>query len=469
MKKTIKFFAIVLVAALVVTFGAKTTALAKGGSVKSVTITKPTKKSTMTVTRKDANVTKQLEVNVKTTGNASKAVTYKSSNNKVASVSSTGLITAKKAGTAKITVTSKANKKKKDTLKVIVKQTVTGLTASVKMPLASYKNVVALIKGKTYTISPNFKPSTASNKKVSYKSSKPSVAKVNASGKISAKQSGTAKITVTAKDGSKQTAAFTVYVTEKIATAAASITAKADKNILKIGEVTRITTTIEPANATCKEAAYGSSNEKVAVVNAITGEVTAVDCGTATITVKALDGSRKSAKIKITVKDSVVTKVTFKKDAEITATVKFTDKTALDSDVLTLLEQSGLKDGSTKKVIINGKIFTAACKDKKVTFNDKEISDITKDMDTVEMTVDAKASEFMAGLQTISFKSSAYVEKIVAGKLTFTELENGTPKSTVKIGNKTYLFSVKEGSIYFDDDVKADLMGLTDVADIVVE
>lgn len=468
MKKAIKFFAIVLIAVLVAASGAKITVLAKGGSVKSVTITKPTKKSTMTITRKNANVTKQLEVNVKTTGNASKEVTYKSSNKKVASVSSTGLITAKKAGTAKITVTSKRNKKKKDTLKIVVKQKVTGLTASVKMPLASYKNVVALIKGKTYTISPKFKPLTASNKKAGYKSSNPEVAKVNVNGKISARQPGTAKITVKAKDGSGKSAAFTVYVTEKIATAADSITANADKNTLKIGEVTRITTTVQPENATCKQAVYSSSNEKAAVVNAITGEVTAVDYGTATITVRALDGSKKSAKVKITVKDSV-TKVTFNKDAEVTATVKFTDKTALASDVTTLLGQSGMKDGSTKKVIINDKIFTAVCRDKKITFNGKEISDITKDMDTIEVTVDAKASEFVAGLQTTSFKASVYEERFTAGKLTFTELKNGTPKSTVKLGGKTYTFTVKENSVYFDDDVKADLQGLAEVADIVVE
>lgn len=468
MKKTIKLFALVLVAALAVTFGTKTTSMAKGGSVKSVTITKPTKKSTLTITRKDANVTKQLTVNVKTTGNASKAVTYKSSNTKVATVSSTGLITAKKKGTATITVTSKANKKKKDTLKITVKQAVTGVTASVKKPLATYKNVTTLVKGKTYTISAKITPSNANNKKVSYKSSKPSVAKVTAAGKISAKKVGTAKITVTAKDGSKKKTTFTVYVTKKIAKKVTSVTAKADKDTLKIGETAKITATIAPAKATCQKVAYGSNNEKVATVNATTGKVTAVAPGTATITVKALDGSKKTAKVKITVKETV-TKVTFKKDAKVTATVKFTDKKTLESDVTTLLEQSGLKDGSTKQVTINGKVYTATYKDKKVTFDGKSISDITKDTATVEVTVGANASKFIAGLQLASFKAATYNETITIGKLTFTELKTGASKSSVKIGDKTYEFEVKDGSIYFSGDVKADLAGLEDVADIVVE
>ena len=49
-------------------------------------------------------------------------VTYKSSNKKVATVSSSGVITAKKSGTAKITVTSG---KKKVTVKVTVPKTAT--------------------------------------------------------------------------------------------------------------------------------------------------------------------------------------------------------------------------------------------------------------------------------------------------------------------------------------------------------
>ena len=49
---------------------------------------------------------------------ANKKVTYKSSNKKVVKVSSKGVVKAlKKSGSAKITVTSKQNKKKKATIK----------------------------------------------------------------------------------------------------------------------------------------------------------------------------------------------------------------------------------------------------------------------------------------------------------------------------------------------------------------
>ena len=65
----------------------------------------------------------QAQIRVKSiTGVKSSAVSYKSSNTSVVSVSSTGFVTPKKVGTATITVTSKANKKVKATYKVTVKK-----------------------------------------------------------------------------------------------------------------------------------------------------------------------------------------------------------------------------------------------------------------------------------------------------------------------------------------------------------
>lgn len=65
----------------------------------------------------------QAQIKVKRiTGVKNSAVSYKSSNTSVASVSSTGFVTPKKVGTATITVTSKANKKVKAAYKVTVKK-----------------------------------------------------------------------------------------------------------------------------------------------------------------------------------------------------------------------------------------------------------------------------------------------------------------------------------------------------------
>lgn len=306
---------IVFALAMVLTMGLAigTTSEAASKKVKSVTITAPTKKSTYTMTRKDKNVKKQLKVTVKVSGKVSKEVTYKSSKPSVVSVSKTGELTAKKAGTATITVTSKADKKKKDTLKITVKQLATGVSASVKKPLVSYNGVATLIAGKKYSITAKVAPKTVSNKKVTYKSSNSKVASVNSKGQITAKKTGTAKITVTAKDGSKKKTTITVYVTKKIKKKVSKITATVEKDTLKLGESVTVKTTVSPKNATCKKVAFASSNDKVAKVSATSGKITAVAPGTATITVKALDGSKKSAKVTITVKNNV-TGITFEKD-----------------------------------------------------------------------------------------------------------------------------------------------------------
>lgn len=305
-------FALALVLTMGLTLG--TTSEAAKKEVKSVSITSPTKKSTYTITRKDKDVKKQLKVSVKVKGKASKAVTYKSSKSSVVSVSKTGLLTAKKAGTATITVTSKFNKKKKDTIKITVKQAATKVSASIKKPLASYNGVATLQAGKKYSISTKVSPKSTSNKKVSYKSSKSSVASVNSKGQIKAKKPGTAKITISTKDGSKKKAYITVYVTKKVTKKVKSVKATAGKDTLKIGETTTVKATVSPSNATCKKVAFDSSNEKVATVSATSGKVTAKAPGKTTITVKALDGSKKSAKVTITVKNKI-TEIKFEKDA----------------------------------------------------------------------------------------------------------------------------------------------------------
>lgn len=69
---------------------------------------KPTK-ITLNATSKTLTVGKSFQLKVKSVKpiKASKAVTYKSSNTKIAAVSSKGKVTAKKEGTVSIKVTSK--------------------------------------------------------------------------------------------------------------------------------------------------------------------------------------------------------------------------------------------------------------------------------------------------------------------------------------------------------------------------
>lgn len=106
-------------------------------------------------------------------------VTFKSSNKKVATVNSKGVITGKKAGKAVITVKVGKYTKK--------------LTVKVKKPsFKLVKSSVKLKKGKKTTIRVKAAPVS----KVTYKTSNKKVATVNSKGVVTAKKKGTTKITV---------------------------------------------------------------------------------------------------------------------------------------------------------------------------------------------------------------------------------------------------------------------------------
>lgn len=88
---------------------------------------KPTK-ITLSKSKATIGVKDKLKVAVKSVkpSGASKTVTFKSSNSKVAKVSTKGVITGVKKGSATITATSKVNKKVKAKVKVTVKDVFTG-------------------------------------------------------------------------------------------------------------------------------------------------------------------------------------------------------------------------------------------------------------------------------------------------------------------------------------------------------
>ena len=114
------------------------------------------------------------------------AFSYKSSNKKVATVTSKGVVEAVGKGTAKITVKSgKAS-----------------FTVTVKVPITRTKQItgiekkLTLKKGETFTLKPIRTPSN-SDQKIKYKSSRKTVVSVSSSGKLKAKKKGKAVITIT--------------------------------------------------------------------------------------------------------------------------------------------------------------------------------------------------------------------------------------------------------------------------------
>ena len=141
---------------------------------------------------------KTLAVNCTTTIKTNVKATFKSSNKKIATVNSKGVVKGKKAGTAKITVTSKSNKKQKKIITIKVKN---------QLVVTAPQNAKATLEaGETVKIKTNLS--------AKFKSSNTKVATVSSKGVVTAKQAGTAKITVTAKKNKKLKKTVTITVRE---------------------------------------------------------------------------------------------------------------------------------------------------------------------------------------------------------------------------------------------------------------
>ena len=204
MKRMVKkTTAVVLAVAMLVGMMPMHVSAAKKGEVTSVTIKNVDTKTLVLKPKK----TFKLKTAVKVKGKASKKVTYSSSNKKVVTVSKNGKIKAVKKGTAKVTIKSVANKKKKATLKVIVGTPVKKITLD--------KTSVNAYVGDTITVKATISPKKPSVKKVAYTSNAQAVATVDNKGVITCLAEGTAKITVKATDGSGKKEVCTVTVTKK--------------------------------------------------------------------------------------------------------------------------------------------------------------------------------------------------------------------------------------------------------------
>ena len=147
------------------------------------TVEAAAKSVTLKVSNKKVYAGRSGKIKVKSTRGAK--LSYKTSNKKIATVNSRGVVTGKKAGTVKITITAKKSKYKtvKKTITVkVVKQNQKITASNETLTIGQRKNLGA--KARTPMI---------------YKSSNPKVVSVDKKGNLKALRTGTAKIKVYAK------------------------------------------------------------------------------------------------------------------------------------------------------------------------------------------------------------------------------------------------------------------------------
>lgn len=257
---------------------------------------------------------KTLTCTVSPSNASNKSVTWSSSNTKVATVTGKGVVTAKKAGTATITVKTADG----------------GFTASCKVtvfvPVMDVDVSVTKLdvpKGQTRVVSAIIAPSDATNKEVKWYSSDTNVAKISASGKITGVAKGTAVITCKTADGGYKASCEVnvIQLAEKVKLDAVQLN-------LQVGKYKTVTAKVTPSSVSYTKVKWKSSDKSVVAVSS-KGVVKAVGAGTATITATSADGNAKASCKVIVTQPATGVKLNKKE-----ATVKIGKKITLKATVL---------------------------------------------------------------------------------------------------------------------------------------
>ena len=250
-------------------------------------------KTSLSLTEQD---TYQLTATVKPDDATDKTVTWSSTNTAVATVSSSGLVTAVKEGSANIV--AKAGGKTANCMVDVAMKVVPVTSVSLS------NTSIALTETETFQLTATVNPSNATDKTVTWSSSNPTVATVSGNGLVTAVKEGSA--TITAKAGDK-TATCKVSVAQKVI-AVSSVTLNKTSLSLTEQDTFQLTATVNPSDATDKTVTWTSSNYSIATVDG-NGLVTAVAAGSATITAQAGD-KRATCTVTVNKKPNPATSIT---------------------------------------------------------------------------------------------------------------------------------------------------------------
>lgn len=227
-------------------------------------------------------------------GNATNTnVTFKSLNEKVATVDANGVVTGVSEGNADIVITTEEGGfEAKCTVRV------DGIDARGVERVGD--KTVTMGLNQTSQLQVKITPSDTTNKNVQWTSSNNSVATVDSNGVVTSKNSGSTIITVTTHNGLK-----TEFFIE-VETPVTNITLNSNEINLNPGGTFKLDATVNPSNASNKNIKWISANESIATVDQ-SGNVAADVAGTTYISAVSADG-KVVATCTVNVSKPVVTK-----------------------------------------------------------------------------------------------------------------------------------------------------------------
>lgn len=256
---------------------------------------------------KKTNTKVQLTATVNPSNITKKGITYKSSNPKVATVNSKGLVTTKKVGYTNVVIASREGNAK-FTLKITVGNTAT------KIVISPYKNITKVnsLAKINYSVYYENKKTNLYNIKPTWKSNKTSVATVDKNGNVTAKKKGICSIVATFNDGrSIYSNKCLVVVGNRVS----NVVKTNYKNtiVLKKNSSVTLKAEVKNNNATYKDCNWYLGKNKYAKISNVKNKgnkshfysqakVTAKKKGTCYVYCKTKDGSNKQLRYKIIIK-----------------------------------------------------------------------------------------------------------------------------------------------------------------------
>mgnify|MGYP004671511879 CR=1 FL=1 len=216
---------------------------------------------------------------------SSSTITWKSSDEEIASVDASGNVTGLQIGSATITATTDTGYSANCTINV---------TAPVKN-MTFMQEEITIYKNDTAKLELAVDPVNTTDK-ITYSSDYTYAATVSENGVVTAKNPGTVKITAKASSG--VTATCTVKVID-YPTIVTGVTLDQTKYDMKTGEVFKLNATVVPSNATDRSITWASTDSSVASVSEA-GVVSAVGAGKAVITATSGNGVIAACEVTVT-------------------------------------------------------------------------------------------------------------------------------------------------------------------------
>ena len=236
---------------------------------------------------KDITRGEQYQLNAKIFPDpTSSKIIWESSNEAVASVDSTGLVTAKEHGS--VTITAKTDNGLSAACTIAVITPATSLTFE--------KKVVELYVGESEQLNLTVLPMDTTDKVTYTAYAYSDAATVNNAGKVTAMKIGNTTITATASNGATATCTIKVIDYPTIVT---GVTLDQTKYDMKTGEVFKLNATVVPSNATDKSITWATTDSSVASVSEV-GTVSAVGAGKAVITATSGNGVIAACEVTVT-------------------------------------------------------------------------------------------------------------------------------------------------------------------------